>query len=315
MNRSHLLTIGGAALLANPAPARADGPLTLHAASSSNDEVTPFLYAMESGMFKRAGIDAACYRLASGSAIVAGVIGGSIDVGKSSLPSLLAAHGKGIPLTLLAPAGEWDASHPTFAIVVKSDSPLQSGADLNGKTAAVTALDDLYTIAMKTWIDTHGGDSSTVKLVETPMGTIGDTVASGRVVCGTLTEPFLKAGLDSGKVKVLAYSGSSVGQHFTMTAWFAREDWPKKNPQLAAAFVRVLHDAAVYSNGHHAETLPMLAKFLSLQPQDVSALGTRVQLGTSLTPQLLKPLLDAAARYNKLAAVDARDIISPVAIR
>ena len=317
LSRAQLLALGSAALLAPSAAAAADtapGPMTLHAASSSNDEVTPFLYAMEAGLFKRAGIDAKIDRLPSGSTIVAGVLGGAFDVGKSSMPSLLAAHGKGLPLTCLAPGGEYSADHPSFGLVIKSDSPIKSGADLNGLTAAVSAIDDLYTIAMKTWIDAHGGDSSTVKLVEIPISTVAASVAAGRVAVGTLTQPFLKDGLDGGTVKLLGYSATAIAPRFTMTAWFARDDFAAKNPALAAAFVRVMHDAAIYSNAHHAETAPMLARFLSLQPQDIASLGDRVTAGTLLTPQLMKPLLDAATRYHVVAsAIDPRDLISPVA--
>jgi hypothetical protein len=76
-----------------------------------------------------------------------------------------------------------------------------------------------------------------------------------------------------------------------------------------------MHDASVYSNAHHAETLPLLARFLSLQPQDIASLGERVQLGTALSPQLMKPLVDAAAKYHVVPApVDPRDLISPVAL-
>jgi NitT/TauT family transport system substrate-binding protein len=200
--------------------------------------------------------------------------------------------------------------------VIKSDSTIKGGADLNGLTAAVSALDDLYTIAMKTWIDAHGGDSTTVKLVEVPMATVAATVASGRVAVGTLTQPFLKNGLDGGQVKLLGYSATAIAPRFTMTAWFAQNDFATKNPALAAAFVRVMRDASIYSNAHHAETAPMLARFLSLQPQDIASLGDRVLLGTSLTPQLMKPLVDAAAKYHVVPGpVDARDLISPVALR
>ena len=317
LSRARLLALGGAALALPAVPAfAADAPalMTLRAASSSNDEVTPFLYAMEAGLFKRAGIDAHIDRLPSGSTIVAGVLGGAFDVGKSSMPSLLAARGKGLPLTCLAPGGEYSAEHPSFGLVVKADSPIKSGADLNGLTAAVSAIDDLYTIAMKTWIDAHGGDSSTVKLVEVPISTVAATVASGRVAVGTLTQPFLKNGLDGGQIKLLGYSATAIAPRFTMTAWFAQSDFAAKNPALAAAFVRVMHEAAVYTNAHHAETVPMLARFLSVQPQDVASLGDRVTAGTVLTPQLMKPLIDAATRYHVVPnPIDPRDLISPVA--
>jgi NitT/TauT family transport system substrate-binding protein len=315
LSRAELLAFATAALDAPATSAlAADAPLLpLHAASSSNDEVTPFLYALDAGLFKRAGIDATIDRMASGSTIVAGVLSGALDVGKSSMPSLLAARGKGLPLTCLSPGAEYSAEHPSFGLVIKSDSTIKSGADLNGLTAAVSAIDDLYTIAMKTWIDAHGGDSSTVKLVEVPMSTASESVATGRVAVGTLTQPFLKQGLDSGRVKLLGYSASAIAPRFMMTSWFARDDWAAKNPALAAAFVRVMHDASIYSNAHHAETVPMLARFLSVQPQDIAQMGERVTLGTALTPALMKPLVDAAARYKVMPPMDSRDLISPAA--
>jgi NitT/TauT family transport system substrate-binding protein len=318
LSRGRLLGVG-AAFAASMIPGLADAqnaPMTLHAASSSNDEVTPYLYALDSGLFKKNGVDASIDRLPSGSAIVAGVLGGAFDIGKSSLPSLLAARSKGIQLTLLAPGGQYEAERPSFGLVVKPDSTIQSGADLNGKVAAVSAIDDLYTIAMKTWIDAHGGDSSTLKIVEVPISTVAESVATGRVAVGTLTQPFLKNSIDSGRVKLLSYSATAIAPHFTMTAWFARADFATKNPQLANTFIRVMREAAIYSNAHHAETAPMLAKFLSLQPQDIPAMGTRVTAGISLTPELLKPLLDAAARYKVVpTAIDPRDLISPIAYR
>ena len=127
------------------------------------------------------------------------------------------------------------------------------------------------------------------------MSTVGDAIAAGRLAVGTLTQPFLKNGLDSGKVRVLGYSATAIAPRFTMTAWFAKDDFVTRVPSFAATFVRTMHDAAVYTNAHHAETAPMLANFLSVPADDITSVGFRVTAGTSLTPQLMKPLIDAAA--------------------
>jgi len=47
-----------------------------------------------------------------------------------------------------------------------------------------------------------------------------------------------------------------------------------------------MHEAAVYTNAHHAETVADACALLSVQPQDVASLGDRVTAGTVLTPQL-----------------------------
>jgi NitT/TauT family transport system substrate-binding protein len=198
--------------------------------------------------------------------------------------------------------------------VVRSDGPIKTAADLSGKTAAVSAIDDLYTISMKTWIDANGGDSSSVKLAEVPMSTVAEAVAAGRLEVGTLTEPFLKDGLDGGRVRLLAYAANAIAPRFLLTAWFAKNDFAQKNPALAAAFVRTLHDAAIYSNAHHAETAPMLARFLDVPVDSITSVGFRVTAGVVLTPQNLKPLMDAAAKYKVIVPEpDPRDLISPAA--
>jgi len=56
-----------------------------------------------------------------------------------------------------------------------------------------------------------------VKLVEVPISTVAATVASGRVAVGTLTQPFLKNGLDGGQIKLLGYSATAIAPRFTMT--------------------------------------------------------------------------------------------------
>ena len=57
------------------------------------------------------------------------------------------------------------------AAIVRKDSPIKTGRDLNGKTFAVPALMDLNQIAAMAWIDQTGGDSRTVKIVEIPAST------------------------------------------------------------------------------------------------------------------------------------------------
>ena len=52
----------------------------IRTAAIADDDATTILYAIKSGAFKRAGLDVEFQALANGSAIAAGVIGGSIDI-------------------------------------------------------------------------------------------------------------------------------------------------------------------------------------------------------------------------------------------
>src|SRR5579863_6587500 len=99
-----LLCVASASLAQTPA-----APATLRLASAPDDDVTPVLYAQHAGLFRAAGIDVVITPLANGAAVAAAVAGGSVDVGKSSTMSLINAHARGVPLTIVAPSGFYDA--------------------------------------------------------------------------------------------------------------------------------------------------------------------------------------------------------------
>jgi NitT/TauT family transport system substrate-binding protein len=312
-SRSAFLTSVAAAALW-PRPGAAQTLATLRAVSAIDDPATPFLYAMESGLFRKNGLDATLERATSGAASASAVVGGSFEVGKASVISFLSAYVHGLPLVAVAAAGDYDASKPTAALVVRPDAALHSGGDLNGKTVAVSALNDLFSIAARSWVDAHGGDSSTVKLIELPTSTAVEGVVSGRVDAAVVVQPFLARALDTGSVRVLGDPVSALGNHHTDSLWFMTTAYVQKNADVVNRFMRTIRDAAIYVNGHPTETAPILAKFAMVQAGD--ALKLRTLQGTRLDAANLQPMIDAAARYKLIPErIDAHVLIYQNALR
>jgi NitT/TauT family transport system substrate-binding protein len=311
--RSAFLASAAAAALL-PRAAGAQTLTTLRATSAIDDAATPFLWAIDSGLFRKNGFDASLERATSGAAAASAVIGGSFEIGKSSVVSLLTAHAHGLPLLIIAPAGDYDSSNVTTAIAVKPDSTIRSGADLNGKTVAVSAINDSFSISMRTWVDAHGGDSSTLKLIELPMSSVTLALSNGRIDAAVLIQPFLAPALAAGSVRSIGDPVSALGAHHTDSAWFTTIEYTQKNPDIIARFMRTIRDAAVYVNGHHAETAYLLTKFALVQANDVGKM--RMIQGVRLDPQNLQILIDACARYKLIPErFDARDLIYPNALR
>ncbi len=94
----------GATFAALSAPAiAADGPLTtLRIGTSPDHDVVPILLGAQHGIFRKYGLDPIVQRMNSGSAVIPGVIGGSLEVGKSSTFGLVLAQAKGFPIMLEA---------------------------------------------------------------------------------------------------------------------------------------------------------------------------------------------------------------------
>lgn len=308
MNRQAALALGSA-FLAAPAALSAQALTQMTLGAVPEESVTPALWGAQSGMFRKAGLDVDVQSASSGTAIAAGVAGGSYAIGKSSLVAIITAHAKGLPFVFVAGGSLYDTKFPYSVLTVKADSPLKTAKDLNGKTLAVPALSDLTTYATKAWVDSHGGDSTTLKLLEFPFSQIPDALAAGRVDAGFVADPVLQEALDAKKVRIFAHAFDAVATEFMVTGWFVTQDYASKNLAALQKFKNVIYDAAKYIVGHPADTVSVLAKFSSVDP---AVIARTHRIGYApLEPKYIQPVIDICAKYKVIpAAFDAKDIIA-----
>jgi NitT/TauT family transport system substrate-binding protein len=290
--------------------ARAQGPTSLKVAGVPEESVLPVLWGQKSGMFRTAGLDVDLTPQSSGSAITAGVVGGSYQVGKSSIIPLVTAYAKNIPIKLVAPGGLYRAAKPHIAMIVRADSPLRTAAQMNGKTIGVSSIEDLYTLSMKLWMDKNGGDSSTLKFVELPLSAIEAGLQSGRIDAGGSGTPQLQAALDSHNFRIFAHTYDAIAPVFMYSAWFAANDYISNGRSALTTFSRTERQAAAYVNSHPAETVAPLAAF-SNTPVDEIAKMTRALMATTLDPKLIQPVIDVCVRYKTIPSTfDATAMIA-----
>lgn len=274
-----------------------------------SDDITPVLYAVKSGMFKKAGLDVQLQPAASGAAVIQAVVGGSYDIGKSSLVSLMNAHLRGLPVYLLAAGAVYDSSAPYAELVVAPDATYKSGKDLDGKLIGVPALNDLNVVVTDGWVDQHGGDAKTLKFVEIPNSAATAALDEHRIDAYVMLYPPLAEALDTKKVKILGAPYDSVAKHFVFAGWFATKAWADAHPDVAKKFASVVYDAAKYTNKHHEETAPLIADITKI-PLDTIEHMNRVDGSTSMNPAQIQPLIDIAAKYKLIPeSFPAKDLI------
>ncbi len=274
-----------------------------------SDDITPVLYAVRSGMFKKVGLDVQLMPASSGTAVAAAVASQSYEIGKSSLVSLMNAHLRGLPIYLLAAGGVYDSKAPYAELVIAPDAAYKTGKDLNGKTIGVPALNDLNEVVIDGWIDQHGGDSKTLHYVEIPNSAATAALGEHRIDAYVMLYPPLAQALDSGKVKILGPAYDSIGKHFVFAGWFTTKAWADAHPDLAKKFASVVYQAAAYTNKHHAETAPMIADVTKI-PQATIDKMPRTDAATAMNANEIQPLIDAAAKYKLIPeAFPAKDLI------
>ena len=310
LTRSALLA-GTAAAVFVPNVVRAQTPVKIQFAGVPTDDMTPIYYAIKTGMYEKAGIDLEIVSTASGAIATTAVVAGTYQIGKGSLIASLVAHLRDLPLTVIANSSIWDHAVLFNQAVVAADSNIKTGADLNGKTAATPALNDLNQLVISAWVDKNGGDSKTMKWIEFPNSALGAALADHRIDVCALQEPQLSAELAGGKVRALAPVYNAVSEHFCFADYFANKPWADKNADVVKRWVKVTFDAAVYTNAHHAETVALMADVTKIQPAILAKMA-RVQGATQATsdPALMQPLIDAAAKYKMIPrAFPAKDLM------
>jgi len=310
LTRRSALAFAGAALVA-PAVARAQTLESVHIAGVPEDSITPAVWAQEKGIFTRHGLDVQLEAQHSGAAVTAGVAGGSYQFGKSSMISMLVAFAHSAPIVVVAPGGLYEASDADEAVIVRADSPIRTGADLNGKIVAVSAINDLYTIGTRAWADAHGGDSSTIKFVELPISAVAAALDAGRIDAGGTIDPDLQEAVSTGKVRALFDPNGAIAPRFMYTGWMSTGDYARTNRATVEKFRAALQESARYVNAHMSETVDVMSKFTGISAS-VFASMPRIQSALTVDPKLLQPLIDTCAKYKAIpAAFDARDMIDP----
>lgn len=302
----------GATVAGRPAPpAAAAEPLRIGATPA--DDFTPVIYARDAGLFAKAGLDVTVDKLTSGAATAAAVLSGTYDIGKSSITTLLEAHEKGIPFTLIAPAAIYDTKAPYGGFIVGKDAPIRTGKDFNNQIISVPALGDIGNVALLSWVDQRGGDASSMKFVEIPLAAGAAAVEQHRVAAAEIGYPALATALAAGTVRLVpAFDG--IAPAFLVTAWFTTKEFTAKRPDVVKTFARVCAAAAAYTNAHHDETAPMMAEFTGISLPLIARM-TRTVSGTTLNPALIQPVIDVSVKYKALKrAFAAQELIDPLVL-
>jgi len=131
--------------------------------ASVADAVRPFLYALNAGLFRQAGLDVDWQQATTGAVVAQSIVGGAKDIGMASITSIIAAYARNLPFAILAPSIIYRKDVATAGIVVAANSPLRTPLDLQGKVVSCSAIGDIAYLGLRAIIDARGGNSSSCR--------------------------------------------------------------------------------------------------------------------------------------------------------
>jgi len=296
VRRSAALAGAGATLIAARTPARAQALQTMRIATLPFDAGSELFYAVDNGFFAKAGIDVKLETQQSGPAIAAAVASGALDAGFSNVVSIAAAYKRGLPFTFIAPGAIYASAAPSTVLMVRSDSPIRTGRDMNGKILGVNGLKNIAQYAPAYWIDRNGGDSTTVKFVEVAPAEDYAAIDTRRLDACNVAEPQITEMKPIGRVLGKPYD--LLGEGWMIAGYFTTRQWADEHPDLYRRFVSVMRETAQWANRNQDKSADILAKYTRLDPQLIRS-GVRARFGeTAVTPEMLQSSIDLSARYK-----------------
>ena len=194
---------------------------TIRIGTTFNEASAPMFYAADQDFFKGAGLNVEVSTLQNGPAVAAALSGGSLDIGGSSTFVFMNAFRHGLPYTIVEPGELYRSEDGVTAMCVPMNSSTTSARDLNGKTIAGISLGGIDQLSTMQWMDQNGGDSRTIKFVESPSSGMVDGLEAGRFAAALIIEPHLSAA--GNRIRILSKPYDTVSKKFMVACWVCNQ--------------------------------------------------------------------------------------------
>lgn len=233
----------------------------------------PLYIGAEHGEFKAQGLQVTTAPFQGDTAAVSAVVNGENQFGFTSMPSMISACAKGLPIKIVAPS-DTSAGRPAdrdpSAIITTPKSGINSAADLTGKKVGIDSLGGISEITVRSAIDRAGGKSAEVKFVELPMPSMVAALEQGQVDAVALAEPFT-AQAEAKGLKVIAHHETEGLGDAVISGYFTSAELAQKNPSLIRSFRKAILAANSYANANPKAVQEQIMKMANVSAQVAQA--------------------------------------------
>jgi NitT/TauT family transport system substrate-binding protein len=237
-------------------------------------DVAPLYLGISKGFFKEEHLTIDPVPAQGGSAIVPAVISNDDQIGFSNVVSLMLAAAHGLPLQAVVNGSQViaDGNHVSAAVVVAGDGPVKTWDNLEGRTIAVNALNNIGDVTIKDILAHHGVNVSKVKFIELGFPEMPVALKQGRVDAIWANEPFLTASKEDG-ARVLFKNYDDYDPKLTVAVYFTTRQYAAQHPEIVARFARAMSRSLVYAAAHQSEARAMLSTYTKLDAATAAKMG------------------------------------------
>ncbi|MGY1631987.1 ABC transporter substrate-binding protein [Geodermatophilus sp. SYSU D01186] len=316
---SRAAAVGAAALLALTACGSSDGSGSAAPGEEGPTPVTigtqpivdsaPLYLGVDQGFFEEEGLDLTIESAVGGAAVVPSVVSGDFEFGRGNVLSTMIAVDQGLPLQCITNANS-TAGNPDFgAVVVPGDSPIQSMADLAGRTVSVNTLNNIGDTTIRSVVEKAGGDPGAVQFVEIPFPDAPAALQSGQVDAAWILDPFLTEAVDAG-ARVLSYNFSDFHPELDISCVFTSQQLLQEQPEVVEAFQRAMNRSLEFAQENPDEVRRITGTYTEIDPAVLERI-TIPTFRTEFSEEAMALLGAKATEYGTLSQEPDLDQLLP----
>ena len=210
--------------------------------------------AQAEGFFKQVGLTVNVDNLSSGVPVVQGVVGGSLQIGASSIEPVVNAAAGGASLQVIGSYAD------KLTVNLVTDSTITSPAQLRGKRVGIQAVGAFREIMTRMVLENAGLTSSDVTYVPSSSSAYISELLAGEIQSGVLQEEqTLKALKKDTSLHVLLNFETAFPNYF-YGAYVVNSSWLSANEVTAGKFLAAITLAHRFMYDHEAAAVAIIAK-------------------------------------------------------
>jgi NitT/TauT family transport system substrate-binding protein len=270
--------------------------------------------AAESGFFSDEGLNVEFVTIQGAGAAVPAMASGDLDLVFGNYVSFFSAQGKGT-VTVRFVADGYFATPRTWMVMVAKDSQLRKPADLAGKRVAVTTVNSLADLTIKSAMSITGNANiASPNFVEMPYTDMATALQNRTVDAALLSEPYITDLYKKVGATALFDAASGPTADIPISGYATTEKFANANPNTVAAFQRALSRGAQIAGTDRIQVEQAIHKYANVDPQTAS-LVTFVGYPTRMDPTRLQRVPDLMVSFGLLQTrIDTRTMILPSAM-
>lgn len=239
--------------------------------------------------FSQLNAKVAWHEFQSSVPLLEGLVSNRVDFSFIGDGTVVTGKSANMPFTVISTIGVQGNQN---SVIVKPDSPIESIADLKGKTIAVAKGSSAHIFLIKA-LQENNMKESDLKIVELQPDEANPAFQTDKVDAWGIWDPFVTTEVQGKRARILE-SVETMGI-VAPAVMIGRNQFIEENPELTAAYLKVYQKTVDWVNANKEEAASILAEEKQMDPELVKTLVNYTQyINTPVTDQVQEAMQSTA---------------------